>query len=130
MKPIIAIIFLYVSAVSAAAADIKIRSGEHETFTRFVFYLPEGVSVDARSEGNRIRISATPRRSNFDTTGIFARNPKSRLTNAISSDQGQLDLQLKCDCTIRTFKAGSQVFVLDVRGHTRTAAKPPRLAVS
>ncbi len=130
MKPIVAFIFLCASAVSAAAADIKIRSGEHETFTRFVFYLPEGVSVDARSDGNRIRISATPRRSNFDTTGIFARIPKSRVTNAISADQGQLDLQLKCDCTIRTFKAGSQVFVLDVRGDTRTAAKPPRLAFS
>ena len=70
------LLLLLLFAPPLAAQTVEVRSGEHDTFTRLVFYLPDGVtgSLESGGEDPVVRLSRAGLR--FDTGGVFARIPR------------------------------------------------------
>lgn len=97
---------------AAAAAPIRVKSGEHPDFTRFVFYLLPGVDASVRERQNRVSV-LVPGETEFDLTGLFDRIPRDRVS-AAEQGPGTIDLLLGCNCGIRTFRMGDNMLVLDV----------------
>lgn len=98
---------------AAHAAPIRVRSGEHADFTRFVFYLPQGTEAAINELSDRLRIES-PDADGFDFDGLFDRIPRDRVLRAERGPGGALDLLLACNCGYQTSRGSGGMLVLDV----------------
>lgn len=120
------LLLLLLFAPPLAAQTVEVRSGEHDTFTRLVFYLPDGVtgSLESGGEDPVVRLSRAGLR--FDTGGVFARIPRTRLTDLLPVAGSGLALALACDCPVTLQREGARLLVVDISdGPARSAATPP-----
>jgi len=106
-------------AGSALAQVVEVRAGEHDGFTRLVFRLPERSGYSLTRAADTARLSIERPALVFDTSVVFHRVPRSRLT-AIDTPEGggPVALSLACDCEIRTFWHGRSALVLDILDET------------
>lgn len=107
------------AALPSMAQTIAVRSGEHETFTRFVLRLPPG-GTWALDRGDRsARLSIGPGTPLFDVQGVFLRIPRSRVSDLRQSAAGApLEFTLACACEIDTFVHDRDFLVVDIRTPT------------
>ncbi|MBK0325904.1 hypothetical protein I5535_01215 [Rhodobacteraceae bacterium F11138] len=117
MKPTIVISVLLTLIVSTATAQtISVRSGEHDTFTRLVLYIPAGAewSIDQADQNAAVRLALPGVR--FDTRQVFQRIRKKRLLSLAQTEEGGvLNLELACDCGVVGFNHSSRMLVVDIR---------------
>lgn len=99
----------------AGWADTRVRSGEHSTFTRLVFYLPgpaEAWSADKADDGYLVQVEPAP--SALDTSDVFAFIPRTRISD-VSLRDGKVLIESACDCHVAVFRARPDVIAIDVR---------------
>ncbi|MWB76619.1 hypothetical protein GLS40_01125 [Pseudooceanicola sp. 216_PA32_1] len=115
MKPV-ALTLVWLLALfgpqAAMSAPIEVRTGDHDGFTRVVFYLLKGERLRVTANSGRILVRRTEA-GGFDTSGIFDRITRARVSSATASDRS-MELRLACDCAIlREFDQGG-VKVIDI----------------
>jgi len=115
-----------------AQAEVTIRSGEHDTFSRLVFTLPRNMEWSVIDTPAGPGISVADPSQHFDTSQVFSRIPRTRLQDLIDETEGRLRLDLNCDCPVTSFQLDGRVFVVDILDPTdpepqeETAARSPQ----
>jgi len=110
-------ISLWLCAGASSAQEIRVRSGEHGSFTRLALDIPDGLGwqteyvaprrVELRFDGGGYR---------FDSSAVFERINTARLSDlAPLPDGAGLVLELGCDCVADPFLAEPGMLVLDIR---------------
>ena len=113
----------------ASAQSIRVRSGEHETFSRIVIALrqPSAWSLMRDEEGYRLDMAAKPA---LDISRVFDLIPRRRIADIRKTPEG-LHLSLGCDCHAVATEMRPGLIVLDVSDgpppEMPVAAVPPRL---
>ncbi|MCV2887489.1 hypothetical protein [Ruegeria aquimaris] len=122
------VVFLSLFAVSARAAEIEVRSGEHDGFTRLVFRIEPGTdwNLESGADAARLTIDIPELVYRFDT--VFDRIPHTRLAALNQTAPGApLELKLACPCDARGFVQSGSMLVIDIRPRPEGAPVPPAL---
>lgn len=109
------------------ADPLRVRSGEHGDFTRLVVSLPDGAgwSVETGGSGASLRVDLPG--VQYDTSEVFDRIPRTRLTSLVQSEPGApLRLEFGCSCEARAFAEAGALLVIDISDDP--AARPARFA--
>lgn len=113
------------------ADPIRLRSGDHGSFTRLVASLetPQSWTLEGSGGSHVLRLASGA--GEFDTSEVFGRIGRNRLV-AIAPLPGGFRVTLNPDCTCRVeafeFKPG--IVVLDIRdGQPQPVVPPPDIAV-
>ena len=104
------------AAGSAQAETIVTRSGEHDGFSRLVMRLPDGVKWSLNQSGRTASLKIDSPSAVFDTSRVFDLIPRARLQQLSQAGPGRpLQLQLGCECDIRTNLQSDGYLVVDIR---------------
>lgn len=111
-----ALVFAAVAPVSAVGQELPgapVKSGEHDIFTRLVFYLPEvrDWQVGRTETGYGLRLEGEP--IGFDLSGVFDFIPRSRIAE-LNQQEGKIDIDLACNCHARVFEHRPDILVIDI----------------
>lgn len=108
------IAFLLCVPFAVIAEPVTIRSGEHETFSRFVITIGEGTrwSVE-RTEGGFL-LELTNRADGFDTSTVFDRIPRERVLNVSQKTPNALFFAVDCACIADAFLWRADQLVVDI----------------
>jgi hypothetical protein len=113
--PVCALVAL-IATVPAQAETVRIRSGEHETFTRLVVELGRKVPWQLGRNGSGYELRLDQPDIEFETGTIFARVPRTRLAGVVQLDgQSALGLTVSCDCHAEAFEAAGGRIVIDLK---------------
>ncbi len=107
------------------AETIRIRAGEHDSFTRLVFEPAKktGWQLGRVPGGYELRLKDEA--LSFDTSAIFDRVPRRRLAGAQSTGvAGILALAVTCDCHATAFDTKNGQIVVDVANGLPAADSP------
>ncbi len=121
--PLAAFLAAMLMAGPGFSEPVKIRSGEHDTFTRIVLDLPKRSEWTLNKSGKDAVLTFTGQKFEFDTGAVFNRLSQGRL-GEISGGPGAdtLTIKLGCDCDLATFWYGRSSLVVDIRD----ASDPPQ----
>ncbi|MCG3269099.1 hypothetical protein [Yoonia sp. I 8.24] len=113
MKRLICTLILVLLPLVAAAAPIRVQTGEHPQFTRMVFRMPPGTDwVLGRVEaGYLLRL---PPNQDYDLRGFYDLIPKDRIAAITQPRAGEFQFVVPCDCRAEAFLVGEDVLVIDV----------------
>ncbi len=99
----------------AAAQTLVMRSGEHDTFTRLVTRIPDGVSWRVEQNGVTAQFVVDAPDIRFDIANVFSIIPRDRLLDVWQDEPGApLKFRLACPCPITTFSESGNYAVLDI----------------
>ncbi|MFC6689099.1 hypothetical protein [Jhaorihella thermophila] len=108
----------------AAAAGLKVQSGEHDGFTRLVLPLPSGAVWDVTEKHRSVEIRILSNDAKFDTSQVFRKISKDRISGIRELEQsGGLILDLACTCTVSSFVESGNYLVVDIKDQT---SRPPQ----
>lgn len=113
MKQLYLAIPILLSAASATAAPILVRSGEHGAFTRIVVDTDPSVDWQLQQDGNTATLQLPRNPDGFSTSGVFRRITRDRLQD-ISSDDRSLTLDLGCQCVVTATTLAPDYIILDI----------------
>ena len=129
----LAMILLLLLGSPAAAQTIRVRSGEHETFSRLVFDLPPSVEWRIETAGDVIRLSPGSAALRFNFDDVFTLIPKTRI-RSIGRDRQSGDIVVGTTGVVHmnSFETANGSVVVDVitgpapetAGGLKTAALP------
>lgn len=110
-------------ALAAQAQTATVRSGEHDGFSRLVVHLPQRTDWRVTRSGQGARLVFGDAGLRLDTSRVFDRIPRARLTGIRwSQSEHSLYLSLGCDCALETFWHGQAMLVVDIRDPAEAAA--------
>ncbi|HEY9039547.1 MAG TPA: hypothetical protein VIN05_11485 [Roseovarius sp.] len=100
----------------AEAKKVVVRSGDHETFSRIVLYLPERTSWTIDGKLNKKNLTLRGAKIDWDTSEVFTRISKNRIkaVDPLTETTG-LALNLNCRCEIDIFWHAKSMLVVDVK---------------
>ena len=97
------------------AQTAKIRSGEHDTFTRLVITIPLDTEWSAEKHVDGFKI-VLDRVEQADFAGVFERIPRSRITTlSWSSEQNTILIGSDCECIVNAFLWRPSRLVVDIK---------------
>ena len=109
-------VLLTLWAGTALAQVVEVRAGEHDSFTRLVFRLPDRLAYTLSQGERRAELGFARSGLVFDTSVVFQRVPRSRLTAIrVTPEDDTVRLSLACDCGIEAFWYGQSALVLDIK---------------
>lgn len=97
----------------AIGQEAIVRSGEHPGFTRLVAPLPPGGAWTVEHVGRRVTFSIEGFTRGYDTSSVFDRIPRDRV-QSIETEDGNLVLELGCDCGVAPFVLRDRFVVMDI----------------
>lgn len=106
---------LIVLGASASAETLRVRSGEHDGYTRLVVQVPPGTGwrLDQHQGGARLSIALND--VTFETRSVFDRLSGDRLAALSQPAPGApLDLTFGCECTATAFLHRQTMVVVDI----------------
>lgn len=113
-----------VGAASAQPVQSIVSAGEHDGYSRLVFS-NAGADISVQQDGRTVRLTNFSPSSAFDFQNINDRRKAHRVLGAKTVRGGAgaaVELQLTCDCTIRTSTLSNGRFVVDVVDASQQAA--------
>ncbi|MBW4706986.1 hypothetical protein KX928_04205 [Roseobacter sp. YSTF-M11] len=113
MKKLLVCAWLSTASI-AWAEPIVVRSGDHDGFTRLVMQLPPDVEWRAESDVGRQSIIFSGHSDGFDTSQTFSIISDTYLSDILSS-ASRIDLELTCDCAVKTFLEQGEYLVVDIQ---------------
>ena len=118
-------------ALPAAAQDqVRVRSGDHASFSRFVLEVPWSASQTVLREGRRVRLKLPDVAGNVPTDTVFRRIPRRRIADVDFDANGRvLRLRLACGCEVDVFGLDDRLLVIDVRDPGSRSAQPRNASV-
>lgn len=119
-----------VGVASAQPVQSVVSAGEHDSYSRLVFS-NAGADISVNQNGRTVRLTNFSAGSAFNFQNINDRRKAHRVLSAktVSGETGAaIELQLTCDCTIRTSTLSNGRFVVDVVDATKEVAAPKTTA--
>lgn len=115
MKLLSFLLFYLGISLQAEAAIIKARAGEHEGFTRVVFYVPSKISWTSHFRENGIDLSYKDKSVELQISKFFSRLSKDRVVS-INQDKENKNIFVRfgCKCTARKFTTPDGLVVFDI----------------
>lgn len=113
MRVMLAAIAVFILAFPVVAQTIKVRSGDHPTFTRLALDIPPGVKWELSTRKRAATLSLKLEGAFLDTSNVFSRIQKTRLQN-IQGKGPVLELALACDCIVKATLMQAQMLVIDI----------------
>lgn len=113
--------FLALSATKLSAQQATVRSGEHESFSRVVIHLEKRVpwTIDEDGEAPKILFKSAP--IDIDVSSALDRLSSGRISAIVPLEaKAGLEIELNCDCELRTFWHGRAMLVIDVHDSRRS----------
>lgn len=108
-------LLLVLSAVTAAAQSLVLRSGEHDGFTRLVMNLPEDAQWQITSEAKVLQLTFNTVFSDIDLSNAFTRISRERVYDIkVRLNNQGLDILLNCECGFRAAIEQSSLFIIDI----------------
>lgn len=117
IRALVAIFLLGSIAAPVQAQDVRVRSGEHGSFTRVVLDLPEQLewAID-QSSADTVDIRLTGNGLGFDLSRALARLNQGRVSDVSALPDGQgIRVTLGCACVAEAFQAQNAMLVVDFR---------------
>ncbi|MFV0245766.1 MAG: hypothetical protein ACK5IB_12195 [Qingshengfaniella sp.] len=113
---------------SVVAEPMPVRSGEHDDFTRLVFYLPEprDWTLGRTETGYGLKIDGAV--IEWDLSSVFAFIPRTRITE-VTDQSGLVGVDLACDCHARTFEPRPGIVVVDIVNGPPNPGSPYEVAL-
>ncbi|MBY5933632.1 hypothetical protein KUV51_11530 [Tateyamaria omphalii] len=113
MRTLASLILWIISSSFAISAEITVRSGAHENFSRLVLDVATGTqwSVEQDSLGARVRI--VDHENGFETSSIFEKIDRTFI-DAVSASSDTIEIVFNCQCRAEVFWAGNRMVVIDV----------------
>ncbi len=99
----------------ASANPVRVRAGEHGSFTRVVLEFDIRPTWKAQRTGTGLRLSfnqASP--LNFDLSKTFRLIDRTRVANIRLARDNTLDVDIACNCDFRFNEAGDSALIIDV----------------
>ena len=112
-----AIIFVSIAVTStwAHAQVVSVKAGDHEGFSRLVFYFQAGREWTIDDNDGTLSVKFDLKNLGLNDEGIFRKISRDRI-QSIRSDRGKSEIiiQKGCDCTVRYFLLRPGILVVDV----------------
>ena len=106
---------LVTMSTAAMAQSLRVRSGEHDGYTRLVVQIPAGTAWSLRQLHNGAELDVALESVVFDTDAVFDRLSERRLTSATQAEPGSsLTLAFGCDCVATAFLHRATMVVIDI----------------
>lgn len=111
------LLLLLALASPTLAETARVRSGEHDGFTRLVIELPAGEDwTFGRTPDGYAFAARTEAQPDYDLSAVWNLIPRSRLKDvAVDPATGALSLVLGCDCHVFPFESKTGIVVLDIK---------------
>jgi len=108
-------LFLVALSTAAVAQSLRVRSGEHDGFTRLVVQMPAGTAWNLRQQRNGAELDVALEDAVFDTRSVFDRLSERRLIAITQAKPGEpLTLAFGCDCVATAFLHRATMIVIDI----------------
>lgn len=101
-------------SMPALARDVAVRSGEHEAFTRLVFYLKPADKFEISKTKEGYLLSLSPDVTGYNLSRAFDLIGRTRVRTLTPTKSGALDIQKGCDCHIKELRLSTGELVLDI----------------
>lgn len=100
---------------TASAQALRVRSGEHDGYTRVVVQVPVGTNWTLSQSPNGAQLSVAIDDVTFDTRSVFDRLSGNRLKALTQAKLGgSLDMAFGCDCMATAFLHRQSMVVIDI----------------
>ncbi|WP_147111850.1 M48 family metallopeptidase [Tateyamaria sp. syn59] len=103
----------FASCVAAVAAEVPVRSGAHERFSRIVLDVAQGTEWSFKQNEAGAVVSLTDHTEGFDISRIFERIDR-RHIEGVTASESALSLVFNCDCAAEVYTAGDRMIVVDI----------------
>lgn len=118
--------FFLVASDVVVAETLRVRSGEHEQFTRITIGIPPGSDWSVKESDDGFELSLNVENAIYDLSGFFSRIPRTRVLDVAQEEIGEpLKFKLNCSCSVQTFLFGENLLVIDVSIIGFSNLKPP-----
>lgn len=113
-RGLIILLMALVIATPVDAQDIRILSGEHDTFSRLVLSIGPDVdwSVTRVERGYSVEVERDG--AGFDLAQAFDRIPRTRVETLEDQGNGRLFIRSTCDCHVRPTAVGTGLLAIDI----------------
>lgn len=101
----------------------EVRAGEHEGFSRLVVYLEPSAEWGLTKNEQGYVFEVENWNAGFDVSGVFGRIPRNRIVD-LTAYGGWLEIQINCECPVRSQRFGERAVVIDVVDTAPTIATP------
>ncbi len=112
------LLLVFLPGIVFAQAEIAVRSGEHDAFSRLVLTIDPDTPWELVETRGLIRLVFPDQALDFNLGEVFDRIPKTRLI-AISSQQDEtgsvLEIETPCACAANVFAFGKNYLVIDIQ---------------
>ncbi|MBU2992377.1 hypothetical protein Q4555_09295 [Octadecabacter sp. 1_MG-2023] len=105
------------------ADSAPIRTGEHETFSRFVIGIGSGTPWSVEQTGSGFLLTLSGHEDGFDTSAVFERIPRERVLNVLQIAKNELLFEVDCDCEADAFLWKSGQLVVDIVSSTPSVSE-------
>ncbi len=106
---------LAIAATATSAQNLRVRSGEHDGYTRLVVQVPGGAEWNLRQLRNAAELNVPVEGAVYETGSVFDRLSENRLTSVSQTQPGDaLALTFGCDCVARAFLHRGTMVVIDI----------------
>ncbi|SDX29137.1 hypothetical protein SAMN05444358_104178 [Ruegeria halocynthiae] len=114
MIRVIAFILIAIGT-NASAQALRVRSGEHEGYTRIVVQVPPGTGWVLDQTQTSAHLSIAIDEATYDTTAVFNRLSGNRLKSLKQSEPGAaLEMTFGCECVATAFLYRQTMVVIDI----------------
>ncbi|MEP4442038.1 MAG: hypothetical protein ABJ059_01145, partial [Hyphomicrobiales bacterium] len=115
MKNILEAFFILLALTSniSAAETIQVKTGEHQTFTRVVFYVDDSTPWEVRRVNKIIRIEFRNYTGDIDSTRVFSRISQ-KIISHVENKENRVELHLNCSCDFELGAITSNFRYLDI----------------
>ncbi len=113
-----ALFLLLMPQVLLAQTSVQVRSGEHDSFTRLVVRVDPESNWELTESRGQIVLAFPDQVFDFETSGIFARIPKTRILaveTRLDEAASALIIKTACACAANVFAFGDNYLVIDVQ---------------
>lgn len=129
MRALIACFWLMLAA-PVAAQIVTVKSGEHDSFSRLVLFLPSPVDwqFGRTKKGYELRLPG--KGQSFDLSQVYDLIPRTRLASiAVDPVSSALQLELGCACHAMPFEFRPGIIVIDLKDGPPPSASSFELAL-
>ncbi|WP_444463734.1 hypothetical protein [Rhodobacter capsulatus] len=112
---ILALAAMLIAGAPAAAQQIAVRSGEHDTFSRLVFMLPPGTAWSTERVAGGYRLTTPGRETRFDLSRVFDLIPKTRILSVTADvDARSVFIETSPSVRLESFPLPIGAAVIDI----------------
>lgn len=111
----VVLLLCLVAPLALRAEPVAIRTGEHDTFSRFVLAIPPGTGWEVAPNASGYVLTLSDTRARYQLDNVFERIPRDRVSDVQDRGGGRLEFVLACEaCIADAFLWQADRLVVDI----------------